>query len=166
MTKDRFESLNKLIYSYKDAFAAQNEFSIGSTVKNMVLKVYSEKIGYAPLVFLVAPSFFDKNKAESIVAAGLTYLGKKVQPSCEIDLAFSERLQEFLCSGVAIKLELIEDTISATSKYDKIELLRTSSDESAKQMLLRSLCIFFASCEKEVTNNLDSVAINEYGRVS
>ena len=166
MTKDRFESLNKLIYAYKDAFAAQNEFSIRSSIKNMILKVYSTKIGHSPLTFLVAPSYFDRNRAESIVGAGLIYLGKRVQSSCEIDQVFSERLQEFLCSGVAVRLELVENSISAISKYDKIELLRTESDESAKQMLLRSLCVFFVSCEKEVTNNLDSVAINEYGRVS
>lgn len=166
MTKDRFESLNKLIYAYKDAFAARNEFSICSSVKNMVLKVYSEKTGHNPLVFLVAPSYFDKTRAQTIVAAGLAYLGKKVNCESDIDSDFSEKLQEFLCSGVAVKLELVEDTIFATSKYSKIELLRTNSDEAAKQMLMRSLCIFFASCEKEVTNNLDSVAINEYGRVS
>jgi len=165
MSVDRLGNLNRLIYSYKDAFSARKEFKLCFSVVNMVTKVYSEKIGHDTLTFLVAPSYFDKTRELSIVHAGLTCLGNRVQSDYEIDMDFSEKLQDFLNSTTSIILWLVEDCIYATSKYSKIELIKTMSDEPAKQMLLRSLCIFFACCEKEVTNNIDLIVINDYGRV-
>lgn len=169
-----FSNLDTLFFDYKDAFSDRNEFNLKTFRKNMVTKVYCEKTTFGkPLTFLFSVSYFNSARMHEVVIAGLKYMKKKTTSTENVDVEFVEKIHDFLEMNTNFSVELVENSIFLCDRkitlghsQQRMELFNIEGDESAKHMLVRSLCIFLASCEKTITNNLDEVRLNDYGQIS
>ncbi len=157
-------SFSKMFSFYKDLLCKQNSFNLNIFRKNLVTKVFCSKLNAEDsCTFLFSVSYFNDQKLLGIVAAGLEYLGKKVHTEKELDIYFVNTLKQYLSTNGSFIVNLNQNSISLYSNKSKLELIDIESDEASKQLLVRSLCVFFAICGKTVSNNLDITKLNDYG---
>jgi len=161
-----FSRLNKFILRCKDTICQVNCFQLKSIRKNMVTKIYTENSVYnKPLVFLIGVSLFDAKGMQEIVKAGLESIDKRVETDLDLDEQRVSVIRDFIFSHNNLSVDIFEEKIYLSSGNNRLEIFTMYAEDSSKYLFVRSLCVFLAICGKSVSNNIDEVELNDYGRI-
>jgi len=151
--------LSNIFFKYKDIIEQNNTFKLNIFTKNMVTKIHSNKH-----TWLFYVSDFDNKKLLEIVIAGLSSINKKIITEESFDITNVDEITEFLNSSYNIFISLENDGIFLVTFKKSLKIISINDlDKVANQMLVRSLGIFLAICGKNVSSNIDSISLNDYG---
>lgn len=164
-----FEHIHKnvqsILFKFKDLKHNSARIEILTHRTNLTTKIYCRnKVTSENFTFLVSPSYNNKVLLLNIVAAVLISNNFDIESSEKYNNDFVSNLSCFLEENNNIKVCLESDIICLRTDDKFTELMNVQNTEKvAKQVLLRSLCILLAMVGKNVTNNMDNLALNDYG---
>jgi hypothetical protein len=157
--------ISAFLFKFKDIIANQQYLDTNYITKNLVTKIFCRNNNNnEQVVILCSISDVAIEKLLSIVAGCFDSIGIRINSNIKLDTTFCESLSYFLSTISNIQVCLDDNTISlrAESSYFEICTLG-NNDRVANEYLLRSICILLAICNKNVSNNVDSILLNEYG---
>lgn len=162
------KKINRILFHYKDLITYSDNFYLDFNKSNISTKILCKNQNASkPFVLLFCSSEQNESYLTEIAIACIKSCdsSKKVTTNIKVNNRTIESLCAFIKESEYFIIEYKKDFLYLSkNNNESIKILEVKKmDKPSIFSLVASLSILLASCSKTVTNNIDSMELNDYG---